>query len=93
MDAESLTAIVELQRAVATGEADVDRAMDLIAVHARNVANATGIAIGLLTGDQLGHHPSMWSILDRRMFSSGPTLSIHREIRTMCPRNLNGGKN
>src|SRR5713226_8622049 len=53
MAAESLTAMVELQRAVATGEADVDRAMDLIAVRARNVANATGIAIGLLKGDQL----------------------------------------
>src|SRR6266478_4635008 len=53
MDAESLTAIVELQRAVATGEADVDRAMDLIAVRGRNVANATGVAIGLLKGDQL----------------------------------------
>jgi putative methionine-R-sulfoxide reductase with GAF domain len=53
MDAESLTAIVELQRAIATGEADVDRAMDVIATRARNVANATGIAIGLLKGDQL----------------------------------------
>jgi hypothetical protein len=53
MDTESLTAIVELQRAIATGEADVDRAMDMIAVRARNVANATGIAIGLMKGDQL----------------------------------------
>jgi len=53
MDSESLTAIVELQRAIATGEADVDRAMDLIAACARNVANATGIAIGLLQGDKL----------------------------------------
>jgi putative methionine-R-sulfoxide reductase with GAF domain len=53
MDSESLTAIVELQRAIATGEADMDRAMDLIAARARNVANATGIAIGLLQGDKL----------------------------------------
>ncbi len=53
MDAESLTAIVELQRAIATGEADVDRAMDVIAVRARNVANAAGITIGLLKGEQL----------------------------------------
>ena len=53
VDSESLTAIVELQRAIATGEADVDRAMDLIAARARNVANATGIAIGLLQGDKL----------------------------------------
>ena len=53
VDSESLTAIVELHRAIATGEADVDRAMDLIAARARNVANATGIAIGLLQGDKL----------------------------------------
>jgi putative methionine-R-sulfoxide reductase with GAF domain len=53
VDSESLTAIVELQRAIATGEADVDQAMDLIAARARNVANATGIAIGLLQGDKL----------------------------------------
>src|SRR5215470_14812958 len=53
MDAKSLTAIVELQRAIATGQADVDRTMEVIAGHARNVANATGIAIGLLKGDHL----------------------------------------
>jgi putative methionine-R-sulfoxide reductase with GAF domain len=53
MDAESLTAIVELQRAIAAGEADEDQAMDLIAAHAHNVANATGIVIGLLKADQL----------------------------------------
>lgn len=53
MDTESLSAIVELQGSIATGELDVDGAMDLIAVRARNVANATGIAIGLLKGDQL----------------------------------------
>jgi HEAT repeat protein len=53
-------------------------------------------AIGLITTTPSScprHHPSMWSILDRRMFSSGPTLSFHREIRTMCPRSLSGGKN
>ena len=53
MAAESLTAIVEIQRAIATGEADVDRAMEVIASRARNVADATGVAIGLLKGDQL----------------------------------------
>jgi hypothetical protein len=53
MDNESLSAIVELQESIATGELDLDGAMDLIAVRARNVANAAGIAIGLLQGDQL----------------------------------------
>ena len=53
MDTESLSAIVELQGSIGSGELDVDGAMDLIAVRSRNVANATGIAIGLLKGDQL----------------------------------------
>ena len=53
MDTESLSAIVELQGSIGSGELDVDGAMDLIAGRARNVANATGIAIGLLKGDQL----------------------------------------
>src|SRR5260370_16275860 len=45
MDAESRTAIFELKRAVATGEADLDRAMGLISVRAGTVPNATGISI------------------------------------------------
>jgi GAF domain-containing protein len=53
MDRESLSVIVALQRSIATGELDVDEAMHLIGEHARNVAHATGIAIGLLKGDQL----------------------------------------
>jgi putative methionine-R-sulfoxide reductase with GAF domain len=75
MDAQSLTAIVELQRAVATGEADVDRALDLIAVHARNVANATGIAIGLLKGDQLVY---------RAGSGSGVTYVGQHVMATLC---------
>jgi hypothetical protein len=53
MDAESLSAIVEVQRSIGTGELDVDGTMQLIAERVRNVANATGVAIGLLKGDQL----------------------------------------
>jgi hypothetical protein len=53
MDTESLSAIVELQGSIATGELEMDGAMDRIAARARNVANATGIAIGLLKGDRL----------------------------------------
>ena len=75
MDAESLTAIVELQRAIATGEADVDRAMDLIAAGARNVANATGIAIGLLQGDQLVY---------RAGSGSGVTYVGQHVMATLC---------
>ena len=53
MDAESLSAIVQVQRSIGTGELDVDGTMQLIADRVRNVANATGVAIGLLKGDQL----------------------------------------
>ena len=75
MDAESRTAIFELKRAVATGEADLDRAMDLIAVRARNVANATGIAIGLLKGDQLVY---------RAGSGSGVTYVGRHVMATLC---------
>jgi len=75
MDSESLTAIVELQRAIATGEADMDRAMDLIAGRARNVANATGIAIGLLQGDKLVY---------RAGSGSGVTYVGQHVMATLC---------
>jgi hypothetical protein len=53
MDSQSLTAIVELQRLISRGDLDVDGALHLIVDGAQNVANATGVAIGLLKGDQL----------------------------------------
>jgi hypothetical protein len=53
MDTQSLSALLELQRSIATGVPDVDRAMRLVADRARNVANANGIAIALLQADQL----------------------------------------
>lgn len=53
MDRQSLSAIVEVERLIAKGKLDVDGAMHLIVDCARNVANATGVAIGLLKGDQL----------------------------------------
>jgi hypothetical protein len=53
MDNQSLFAIMNVQRLVTTGRLDVDGAMLLIAESARNVANATGVAIGLLEGNRL----------------------------------------
>ncbi len=55
-DAQSRSAIVELLHLMVAGELDVDGAMHLIANRARNVANATGVAIGLVKGDQLVYH-------------------------------------
>jgi len=53
MDTPSLSDLLDLQRSIATGEFDFDRAVHLIARCARNVANATGIAIALLERNQL----------------------------------------
>lgn len=53
MDPDSLSAILEIQRLIASGELDVDRIMQQVADTTRNVANATGTAIALLQGDRL----------------------------------------
>ncbi len=75
MDTESLSAIVELERLIATGKLDVDGAMNLIAVRARRVANATGIAIGMLKGDQL---------IYRAGSGSASTYVGQRVVATLC---------
>jgi hypothetical protein len=53
IDRESLSAIVEVQRLIAKGELDADGAMHLIVDCARDVANADGIAVAVLEGNQL----------------------------------------
>lgn len=53
MDSRSLSAIVQVERLIAKGELDVDGAMHVIVDCARKVANATGVAIALLQGNQL----------------------------------------
>ena len=53
MDSQSLSTVVEVQRLITRGELDVDGALHLIVDCTRNVANATGVAIGLLKGNQL----------------------------------------
>jgi len=53
MKSQSLAAILELQRSIRMGHLDVDGAAHLIAEWARSVANASGVAMGRLKGDQL----------------------------------------
>lgn len=53
MKPQSLAAIVELQRSIRMGRLDVEGAAHLIAEWARSVANANGVAIGRLKGDEL----------------------------------------
>src|SRR6202043_4017272 len=53
IDPKSLADIMEVQRSIARGTLDLDGAMRHIVESARNVANATGVAIGLLNGGRL----------------------------------------
>lgn len=53
MDAESRSAIMELLRLMRAGELEFGKGMDFIADRTRDVANATGVAIGLLRRDEL----------------------------------------
>jgi len=53
LDAQSRSAIAELQRLVAIADPDADHVMQVIADRTSRIANATGIGIALLRGDQL----------------------------------------
>jgi len=53
IDRESLSAILAVQRSVASGKLDLGGAMHSVVESARTVANASGVAIGLLRGHQL----------------------------------------
>jgi hypothetical protein len=73
---QSLYAIFEVQRLIATEDLEVDGAMALIADRAREVANATGVAIGQLEGDELVYRAgsgSVTSYVGRRVKA---TLSV-----------------
>ena len=53
LDSHSLSALVELQRSITTGEADLGQAMQMVAERARTVANASGVAVAQLIANQL----------------------------------------
>ena len=55
MAPESLAAIIEIQRVVTGDGVDAQCAMNLLAERARDVADASGIGIALLEGNQLVH--------------------------------------
>lgn len=55
MSPQSLAAIIEIQGSISNDGIDADTAMNLIADRARAVANASGIGIALLEGNQLVH--------------------------------------
>ena len=86
MKSQSLVAILELQRSIRMGHLDVDGAAHLIAEWARSVANATGVAMGRLKGDQLIYTAgsgSAASYIGRRVmatFSTWAPNEINSEI-------------
>jgi hypothetical protein len=53
INTQTLSAIMDVQRSVASGKLDLDGAMRRIVESARSVANATGVAIALLKRHQL----------------------------------------
>src|SRR5260370_4413127 len=53
INSQSLSDIMEIQRSVATGKLDLDGIMSQVVESARNVPNASGVAIGLLHGSRL----------------------------------------
>jgi hypothetical protein len=55
LDAHSSSSILELKHLIVTGQLDLKMTMRVIAGCARNVANATGVAIGLLESNQLAY--------------------------------------
>ena len=82
MDTEALSAIVEVQQSIETGELDVDGTMQLIAERVQNVANADGVAIGLLKGDQLVY----------RAGSGSATRYVGRQVMaTLCVSTRSAG--
>jgi hypothetical protein len=53
IDVELSSAILTVRQLISAGKLDAGGAMHLIAARTQNVANATGVALGLLKGDQL----------------------------------------
>ena len=86
LDRESLCALIELERFIITGDFDEDRALQMVADRALKVANAGGVSIALLQGNELvyragsgsaahevGHHvPAVLSV--------SPGAEARREI-------------
>ena len=84
---QPLSALVELQQSIATDECDVDGAVHLISERARDVANATGIAIGLLKGDQLVYRAGSGSAvayLGRHVMATLSVLRTTRRAARFC---------
>ncbi len=81
INSRSLSAVMEVQRLVTRGELDADGAMHRIVESARDVAGATGVAIGLLKGGKLSYKAasgSTESYIGRHVTAS---LTVSADIR------------
>ncbi len=83
IEARSLSAVVELQGLIATSELPIDEAMTQIADGARIVANASGIAIALLSGNQLTYRAGSGSSADCVGRHVTAVLSISKQNESM----------
>jgi hypothetical protein len=83
VDAHSLSALLELEKSIATGEPDVDRAMHLVAHRARNVANATGVAIAVRRGNEFVYRAGSGCAASYvgRHITAVLSVSAHNEAR------------
>jgi hypothetical protein len=81
MDAQSLSLIVEAQQLITRGDLDVDGAMHRIVDSARNVANATGVAIGLLKGDHLVYRAGSGSAATYIGRQVGASLTVSTDTK------------
>jgi len=86
IDSQLLSGIMDVQRLIARGELGTDAAMHLIVDSARDVANAAGVAIGVLEDDHLIYRAgsgSSASYLGSRVTASltvSPNIQARREI-------------
>jgi hypothetical protein len=81
MDTQSLSLIVEAQQSITRGDLDVDGAMHRIVDSARNVANATGVAIGLLKGDRLVYRAGSGSAATYIGRQVGASLTVSTDTK------------
>ena len=82
INSRSLSAIMEVQRLVTRGELDLDGAMHHLVEAARNVADATGVAIGLLTGDKLTYRAGSGSVASYIGSQVTASLTVSADDRT-----------
>jgi len=84
VDSQSLSAIVEIQRLIAKGDLDVDGTLHLIVDRTQDVANASGVAIGLLKGDQLVYRAGSGSAATYTGRSSTARLVVPADSKANC---------